>query len=47
MLKVAALVGGAVEVAVGDGSHDVVIEDVGNGAGDFFNLGNLLLLAFL
>ena len=34
-------VGGAVEVAVGDGFHDVVVEDVGgafevgDGAGDF------------
>ena len=40
-LKAAAQVGGAVEVAVGDGFHDVVIEDVGgafevgDGAGDF------------
>ena len=36
-----AWVGGAVEVAVGDGFHDVVVEDVGgafevgDGAGDF------------
>ena len=40
-LQVGAEVGGAVEVAVGDGFHDVVVEDVGaglevcDGAGDF------------
>ena len=40
-LQVATEVGGAVEVAVGDGFHDVVVEDVGgafevgDGAGDF------------
>ena len=40
-LQAGALVGGAVEVAVGDGFHDVVVEDVGgafevgDGAGDF------------
>ncbi len=40
-LQACALVGGAVEVAVGDGFHDVVVEDVGaglevgDGAGDF------------
>ena len=39
-LQAAAQVGGAVEVAVGDGFHDVVVEDVGgafevgDGAGD-------------
>lgn len=39
-LHIAAEVGGAVEVAVGDGFHDVVVEDVGgafevgDGAGD-------------
>ena len=41
LLQAAAHVGGAVEVAVGDGFHDVVVEDVGaglevgDGAGDF------------
>ena len=41
MLKVATEVAWAVEVAVGDGFHDVVVEDVGaglevgDGAGDF------------
>jgi len=40
-LHIIAEVGGAVEVAVGDGFHDVVVEDVGgalevgDGAGDF------------
>jgi len=40
-LQCGAQVGGSVEVAVGDGFHDVVVEDVGagfevgNGAGDF------------
>ena len=40
-LNTTAEVGGAVEVAVGDGFHDVVVEDVGaglevgDGAGDF------------
>ena len=40
-LQAGALVGGAVEVAVGDGFHDVVVKDVGtglevgDGAGDF------------
>ena len=40
-LQTGAEVGGAVEVAVGDGFHDVVVEDVGDGlevgdgAGDF------------
>ena len=40
-LQAGAQVGGAVEVAVGDGFHDVVVEDVGagfevgDGAGDF------------
>ena len=40
-LQATAEVGGAVEVAVGDGFHDVVAEDVGgafevgDGAGDF------------
>ena len=40
-ISVGAEVGGAVEVAVGDGFHDVVVEDVGgafevgDGAGDF------------
>ena len=39
--EVTAHIGGAVEVAVGDGFHDVVVEDVGgafevgDGAGDF------------
>ncbi len=41
ILNTAAEVGGAVEVAVGDGFHDVVVKDVGaglevgDGAGDF------------
>ena len=41
VLYVGAHIGGAVEVAVGDGFHDVVVEDVGaglevgDGAGDF------------
>ncbi len=40
-LHIVAQVSGAVEVAVGDGFHDVVVEDVGgafevgDGAGDF------------
>ena len=40
-LQAGAEVGGAVEVAVGDGFHDVVVEDVGaglevgDGEGDF------------
>ena len=40
-LQTTAEVGGAVEVAIGDGFHDVVVEDVGaglevgDGAGDF------------
>ena len=35
MPQTVAEIGGAVEVAVGDGFHDVVVEDVGDGAGDF------------